>query len=1784
MRGRESKRDSRQGTRYRRRAQSSRFFEHSRIRDSTRRHDYQNQKRGVQRCWGFDWKIYNQATPFYFTNFPEDWSYEQMWRTFLKYGRVYAIYSPRRTNKEGKRFGFVRFLEVKNVNMLEKQLDQIRIGDHKLRVNCPRFSEAEKSTRKPIVQSKIASEKKRSYADVVRNQGGDCKQQNPSDNGQAKQIWKAKGNVTGWTGIDFNPAKEDWEWLEGTYVGTARSVEIVPIIQERFYMEGLFSVKLRAMGGKLVLLDGDDKDDLKDLMESAADWLKQWFDDIRPWTPNRVASERFVWLKVSGVPLHAWGPNFFNTIATLWGRFISLDESTSLKKRLDVARVLISTTDMGSISKVLHIKVNGEPFCIRCKEEEFSNGHFNLKSDHKPSSPSCSEEDDLEHWTSDSPFEVEFSDDNMRLRCNIDGEVGDEDDVAMSRIQNTKETLEKEEKKGGRLTKDIIVENKTTLETKGSQDPNVNEESEGEIADSQQAPENNKCDEMVNSATREREPGASCPTKNSFEVLGQGETQQQENEGKPKTDQIQTHSGQKEKVIVDEGPLNISPDGQTELQTTNPEKESADGKLCEMSFWQGFESESGSIKNWMGRNLRQSTRKRRNQKKKSRSCLSIYKSSPMLAEDGIKKQAGKLKSKNLRKEGLPSFLPDPEKPIAGESISDSAIANCNRSNSRRNLISEIWQFAQQVGMEALENEEEIIQQITNMESRDKEAKEKLKERRRASKLKKEVREVVRKERVEFLAIQESKMEVVDRATCKQLWGSDDFDFCMKASNGNSGGLLCIWDNKLLKNCSQIEGENFVGVSGNWGEKMLPVYLINVYAPCDAVVRRCMWDELKALIYGRSGNWCLMGDFNCTRKLNERAGANGASRGMRDFDNFVRETELVDLPLIGRKYTWYHPSGNSMSRLDRFLLSEGWLENWSEVKQWGLMRTVSDHCPIILKEQKPDWGPKPFKLFNNWVNHPDFTKVVSEVWKSTKPEGWKGYCLKEKLKATKNRIKEWSCKEFNLLELKIKEAKEGIEELDKRAEQTQLTDLEITTRKQLFYDLWDGLKIKEGMSRQKARKEWLRNGDANTQFFHKCIRNRQRKQEINCIEINGCHQNSVQGIKDGIAKHFEELYREEDWARPVLNGINFKQISTAQANLLTSPFSEEEIKKAVWDCGCSKAPGLDGFNFLFFRRMWEVIKKDVVDFVQEFHKNGRLVAGSNASFITLIPKVCNPQKIEDLVIPYVIGKQQMAFIEGRQLSEGVIIANEIIDDAKKRKRECFLFKIDFEKAFDKVSWRFLDYMLMRMGFGDIWRGWIRECLQTSMVSILVNGSPTRQFKVSKGLRQGDPLSPFLFLIIAEALNGIITKATELSLFEGVEVAQNGVHCSHIQFADDALIFGKASESNVWAAKCIMRTFELATGLKINYSKSQLMGVNVEEDWMEKMACLLNCKIGCMPFKYLGVPVGGNHRRMELWKPLIDTFSKKLTTWKGQQLSLGGRITLLNSVLSSLPVFLLSVYLAPKVAAKDQMLQSLDSVKLQQGVKDNWDWIHTKDGAYTAKSGYQHLASLQNSNHRHEFSRVWNSYIPTKICGFVWQLLLNKIPTKANLFKRGVISQTQELICCFCNEHVEDRDHLFLKCRIVDEIWNKCFKWWNLQKTNFENCWEAFVKHAESPPHAKRKKGWEAIWFSVTWTVWLTRNRKLFQKEEVDTARIYHSIKEGCEKAEEYKHAANSWKVPEMQLRKLRAKNINKGGYGILEGLSIVKSDTVVVPTLYYGVDTKRKNGPKSPTRTWCRHTI
>ncbi|GKV51195.1 hypothetical protein SLEP1_g57866 [Rubroshorea leprosula] len=368
--------------------------------------------------WGYDKGVYRQATAFFFTNFPEEWSYTDMWSTFRRFGRVIAIYSPLKRNKSGSRFGFVRFLDVKNEKELERQLDQIRIEGRKIWVNVAKYPEEKVAVKEINKTAPIVNTiQNRSYAEVAGGHVGvkerktegiqippqlrdvQRNHRKSEGNGQPvrRQTWRVKSRREEWSGFEYEVKDEDFEWLQGCYVGIAHSVEIVPNLQEKFYMEGYFTCRLRAMGGKLVLMDCEDKGELVDLVQGASDWLGQWFSEVKPWSPKEVAKERFAWLRCQGAPLHAWGPDFFERMSSAWGKFICLDDSTSNKRRFDIARFLISTPIMDSISVRRQIKVNGELFSLKFSEEEWSNSLFSLKQDFIPRFASDSEIE--EHWS-----------------------------------------------------------------------------------------------------------------------------------------------------------------------------------------------------------------------------------------------------------------------------------------------------------------------------------------------------------------------------------------------------------------------------------------------------------------------------------------------------------------------------------------------------------------------------------------------------------------------------------------------------------------------------------------------------------------------------------------------------------------------------------------------------------------------------------------------------------------------------------------------------------------------------------------------------------------------------------------------------------------------------------------------------------------------------------------------------------------------------------------------------------------------------------------------------------------------------------------------------------------------------------------------------------------------------------------------------------------------------------------------------------------------------------------
>lgn len=189
----------------------------------------------------------------------------------------------------------------------------------------------------------------------------------------------------------------------------------------------------------------------------------------------------------------------------------------------------------------------------------------------------------------------------------------------------------------------------------------------------------------------------------------------------------------------------------------------------------------------------------------------------------------------------------------------------------------------------------------------------------------------------------------------------------------------------------------------------------------------------------------------------------------------------------------------------------------------------------------------------------------------------------------------------------------------------------------------------------------------------------------------------------------------------------------------------------------------------------------------------------------------------------------------------------------------VLKLDFEKAYDSINWGYLFSMLSKFGFGPKWSSWIKNWVSTVRLSVLVNGSLVEEFSPQRGLRQGDPLSPFLFNIAAEGLHILLTKAQDLGLINGVKVGSNGVVLSHLQFTNDSLLFCEAKEAEVRDLKRVLRCFKIMSELKINYHKSDVCGVGVSDDVLDGFASLLNYRVKSLPFTYLGLPLGANPRK-------------------------------------------------------------------------------------------------------------------------------------------------------------------------------------------------------------------------------------------------------------------------------------------------------------------------------------
>ncbi|GKC19946.1 RNA-directed DNA polymerase, eukaryota, reverse transcriptase zinc-binding domain protein [Tanacetum coccineum] len=505
---------------------------------------------------------------------------------------------------------------------------------------------------------------------------------------------------------------------------------------------------------------------------------------------------------------------------------------------------------------------------------------------------------------------------------------------------------------------------------------------------------------------------------------------------------------------------------------------------------------------------------------------------------------------------------------------------------------------------------------------------------------------------------------------------------------------------------------------------------------------------------------------------------------------------------------------------------------------------------------------------------------------------------------------------------------------------------------------------------------------------------QSQLNIRGILVDGTWVDNPQRVKNEFLHHFSKRFDKPAANRASLV-MNFSKILSCDQQVeLELEVSKDEVKRAVWDCGTDKAPGPDGFTFGFYRRFWKVIENDVFDAVNHFFTYGDIPKGCNSSFIALIPKIPDANVVKDfrpisligslykiiakilanrlvVVLGDIVNEVQSAFIADRQILDGPFILNEVLQWCKSKKKQSLIFKVDFEKAYDSVRWDFLDEVLKKFGFGDKWCTWIQSCLRSSRGSIIINGSPTAEFQFHKGLKQGDPLSPFLFILIMESLHLSFQRVVDARMFKGITLSSS-LMLSHMFYADDVIFVGQWCDDNINTLVQVLECFFHASGLHINMNKSKLMGVLVDDEKVKQAASKLGCLILKPPFSYLGSKVGGSMHRIQAWNEVVDRVYARLSKWKMKTLSIGGRLTLLKSVLGSMPIYHMSIFRVPM-----SVLRRLESIRSHffNGHDPNskrTSWVKWKNVLASKEKGGLGVSSLYALNRGLMFKWVWRFF--------------------------------------------------------------------------------------------------------------------------------------------------------------------------------------------------------------------
>ncbi|XP_062015245.1 uncharacterized protein LOC133731834 [Rosa rugosa] len=535
----------------------------------------------------------------------------------------------------------------------------------------------------------------------------------------------------------------------------------------------------------------------------------------------------------------------------------------------------------------------------------------------------------------------------------------------------------------------------------------------------------------------------------------------------------------------------------------------------------------------------------------------------------------------------------------------------------------------------------------------------------------------------------------------------------------------------------------------------------------------------------------------------------------------------------------------------------------------------------------------FRFESFWTLHEECAEVVKDGWRHVHTGGPMSQATK-KIMSTRFSLNRWQRDTFGNKGREIAENQEECVVLSARLEH-------LLTEEHAYW-------------KQRSKVTWLVDGDRNTKYFHRKASNRRAKNRIQGLfDDDGVWQNTEKGITGVVLDYFCSMYTAEivdyNHMQSVVDLIQPKVTADMNATLC-APYTALEIRQALFQMYPTKAPGPDGMPHLFFQQYWDSIGGDVVKAAQSFLHSGRLLDEVNYTHVCLIPKVKNPVSMSDLrpialcnvlykicskaianrlkrFLSEIISPFQSAFIPGRLITDNTLIANEVshfIHNCNSSTDGVLSLKLDMSKAYDSMEWCFLEAVLFRLGFDEAWIQVIMQCVSSVRYSFLINGQPKGYLSPSRGLRQGDPLSPYLFLLCTEAFSALLECKASAGLLQGIQVCANAPSIHHLLFADDSLIFGKAIEEECGHILSVLKDYEMASGQRINFSKSSIVfSKKVNVQLQQQLADLLGVVIVPKHEKYLGLPTYVGRKKSGTFSYIKERLSKKLEGWQGKLLS-------------------------------------------------------------------------------------------------------------------------------------------------------------------------------------------------------------------------------------------------------------------------------------------------------------